>query len=286
MNDEQKRVLFDLNEYGIAKTSVSDFLSDSGKKYFENTLSFFQKHLNSKKIKDQINSFKTEKPIKGKNKWFELGSHDIIGRGCALEDDTAIPLYLRDEFFNVAEEYHQTSNCRLRNVLTWIHPSAKISEKVGSMNWHRDTENRKICKVFIYFNDVTSENGALNYTKYSRPGEKNHNIHPLSNIRGNGYLKENENLIPKEDIVTAEGKLGDIYFVDTYGYHRGGHVKKGIRLLTQGNFLPHDAEQIKNGPLNIFEWGVNSKRKLVYNLVDRLGEKYKNLSDRQKMYLS
>ena len=287
MQDEQKRVLSDLRECGIAKTNVFDFLDDKGIEYYNNTLQFLKKHSKAPEMKKRIASFLTDKPIKGKNKWFELGSHDLIGRGCALEDDTAIPLYLRPEFLDIAEAYHENDNCRLRNVLTWIHPATKRKPNTGSMKWHRDTENRRICKVFIYYNDVTSDKGALNYTKYSRVGEKHHHLHKLENLRGSGYLKPGAiQQITNEDIVVAEGKAGDIYFVDTYGFHRGGNIKTGIRLLTQGNFLPIDAEQIQRGPLYTFDWGANSKRKMVYNLVDWNGAKYQNLTERQKKYLA
>ena len=287
MTEEQKRVLHDLRDCGIAKTNVFDFLDEEGIQFYNNTLQFLKKHAKSPERKKQIKSFLTDKPIKGKNKWFELGTHDLIGRGCALEDDNAIPLYLRPEFLDIAEGYHENENCRLRNVLTWIHPATKIKKNTGSMMWHRDTENRRVCKVFIYYNEITADKGALNYTKHSRVGEKHHHLHPQENPRGNGYLSiEAKAQIPEEDIVIAEGKAGDIYFVDTYGFHRGGNIKHGIRLLTQGNFLPIDAEQIQRGPLYTFDWGAKSKRKLVYNLVNWNGPKYQNLSDRQKNYLA
>ena len=41
------------------------------------------------------------------------------------------------------------------------------SEAVSSQRWHRDPEDRKLCKVFIYLNDVDENAGHFTYVKGS-----------------------------------------------------------------------------------------------------------------------
>lgn len=277
-----EKILYELNSTGISKSTVWDFLDESGIKHYEDTLSFFKESKNPELI-NKIKSINRGERIK-KGKWYELGIHEIQDAPLSLEQGGPIPLYLSPQFLELAEKYHENSDCRLRNVLTWIHPHSPNRNPSGSQLWHRDTEHYRILKVFIYYSNVGPNTGALEYCKWSTGDGKNSKIFTMPSLRHSGYLADKESKIPQEDIVQATGKPGDIWFVDTHGYHRGGMIKQGERWLTQGCFIPHNAEQIKNGPLYTFDYTL-PKRSLQFNRMNIESSQYQQLSKRQKNYL-
>ena len=48
-------------------------------------------------------------------------------------------------------------------------------KRTNSQRWHRDRDDVKILKIFLYLNDISIKNGATEYIPYSRKNEKYHN---------------------------------------------------------------------------------------------------------------
>ena len=105
---------------------------------------------------------------------------------------------------------------------------------IGSQNWHRDPEDRKMVKVFLYCSDVTEGCGPLEYVRQSRDGERNcHTSYNGTAWRGSG---EDIVHVASEDIVTATGRKGTLAFCDTAGLHRGGYAVDAPRVLAKWIF--------------------------------------------------
>jgi len=175
----------------------------------------------------------------------------------------------------------ETDEVRMRNCIAFYHPKNPFPP-TNSQNWHRDTEDRKILKIFVHYNDVSLNNGALSYVKNSKFGSKNDNI--WSNLKDDdykhGYLSLNAiSKIPSEDVVTVEGKAGTICFFDANGFHKGGQVRSGERISTHCCYLRNDAPHIKNQILPTFDYNRD------INFLNKESEIYLNLSERQKKLL-
>lgn len=109
----------------------------------------------------------------------------------------------------------------------------------GSQNWHRDPEDRKLCKVFLYLNDVDENSGPFIYVKETHHHGKFGKIFPQKPPKGYSPIKSGvrlENFIPEENIVTVAGRAGTVVFCDTAGFHRGGYALSGERLMFTGGF--------------------------------------------------
>ncbi len=109
----------------------------------------------------------------------------------------------------------------------------------GSQNWHRDPEDRKLCKVFLYLNDVDENSGPFVYVKESHHHGKFGKIFPQKPPKGYSPVKSGvrlEDFIPKENIVSFTGKAGSVIFCDTAGFHRGGYALSAERLMFTGGF--------------------------------------------------
>ena len=142
-------------------------------------------------------------------------------------------------------------------------PTETNSGPSQSQNWHRDPEEKKMIKVFIYLNDVNENNGPFIYIKRSQPTGKS----PLSRFAPQklpyGSYPEEKSVLAKVDIsdlVTATGTAGTVVFCDTAGLHRGGLSFLGNRIMATG-FYPSirwTEPSLINVPESLRRLGLNS----------------------------
>jgi len=108
-----------------------------------------------------------------------------------------------------------------------------------SQLWHRDLEEKKMIKVFIYLNDVNENNGPFFYVKGSQPSGKSKISKFAPQYLPKGSYPDEatvKNTILLDQIVCAKGKAGTIIFCDTAGLHKGGFVVEGERKMITGFF--------------------------------------------------
>lgn len=93
-------------------------------------------------------------------------------------------------------------------------------------NYHRDVDDWKFVKFFMYLTDVDDGTGPHRFVK------KSHRSTHFSKIR---RLQDDEVAakFPKEDHLSISGKAGDAFLEDTFGIHKGQPPLRGRRLLFQ-----------------------------------------------------
>ena len=105
-------------------------------------------------------------------------------------------------------------------------------DAVQSQRWHRDPEEKRMCKMFIYLTDVDEESGPFIYTPQSVYGKKYGHLFPQRPPEGIYPPEEAvSRAIPKEDVRVFTGKAGTVLFCDTTGIHRGGYARSKPRLM-------------------------------------------------------
>lgn len=102
----------------------------------------------------------------------------------------------------------------------------------ASQRWHRDPEDRKLVKVFLYLNDVDESGGPFTYLQYSHHGGKWRKLFPQSPPRGTRPMPPDaEYFVPREDVITCAGRAGTVIFCDTSGLHKGGLAVEQPRIM-------------------------------------------------------
>jgi hypothetical protein len=149
------------------------------------------------------------------------------------------------------------------------------AEKVFSQNWHRDPEEKRTLKVFLYLSDVTEQAGPFTYLQGSAPTGlgKYKNIFRQQLPRGS-YPNEID-LIKKvndKDFLVATGKKGTIIFCDTAGLHRGGYAKSQPRIMATA-FFPSKAYTL---PCRL---SYSKTEKLPANLFSNIASKVLDLKN-------
>jgi len=291
-----KKIIEELNEFGISKSTVQEILNPKEMEYFEDILNFYKNSLNDKQVKKRIKEIKNKNSvINVKHKQYEI-NHDIYLRGpLNFENLPLIQLYTSKKILKIAKEYIGDS-FKIRNPLAWIHPPSNLKKEIRSQKWHRDQEDFKMLKVFILFSKVNEQNGPTHYVKSTKHESRYGNISPNMTWAKNHWSKKNKLFykiynkyreiipfnypIPKKNIIKATGKIGTIYFIDTNGLHKGGYVKEGIRLMTHCNFLRSNSPMLSKGG---YLENLNSDNKLFS--FDFNSEEFLSLSNDQKQIL-
>ena len=181
---------------------------------------------------------------------------------------------MNDFFTQLAEQFLETPTPYLYNVLFFLHGQG-LNNRSGSQKWHRDLEDLKMLKIFMYCTDVTVETGALEYVPYSYAGGDfplNVGAKTMTDYQSTRVLNDEQEALCNERKVTFVGQPGDIMLCNNSGFHRGGFLSQGFRCMTHALYLRPDA--IYAPP------SVNYDNQV--NFVDVNSEEYKSLGDKQK----
>jgi len=121
----------------------------------------------------------------------------------------------------------------LRNQISRVMPQG-FPPQISQL-WHRDHEDRRIFKFFLYLSDVDEDSGPFEYIKGSHLGGKwNHIVPQKRPPYGTRTKLKLENQM---DYISCTGKAGTIIIADTAGLHRGGYCKKKERTMFLLGFL-------------------------------------------------
>jgi hypothetical protein len=122
----------------------------------------------------------------------------------------------------------------------WHSIPRDVGRRIGSQRWHRDPEDRRMVKIYLYFSDVHAGAGALEYVPGScttGPGPY-HGLWPWQ-PRGARYPTDEDfdRRVAPNDRLACLGPPGTIIFCDTDGFHRGGIATTGVRLVATWTFV-------------------------------------------------
>ncbi len=120
---------------------------------------------------------------------------------------------------------------KLEYVDLWYTPPTPAAERRSSQRWHRDFNDRRLLKAFIYLVDVDEGTGPFEYVPGTAPGGE---LDALWSWRPLG-----ENYPPQDELgekiadraVTFKGPRGTMILCNTSGFHRGGFATEKPRVL-------------------------------------------------------
>lgn len=108
-----------------------------------------------------------------------------------------------------------------------------------SQRWHRDPEDKRMAKAFIYLSDVPDASaGAFTYIRGSHYGGRWQRLYPQRPPVGR-YPEPGavERIVPASDIRVCTGPVGTVIFCDTSGLHRGGYTTGRERLMLTAAYV-------------------------------------------------
>ncbi|MFZ2887242.1 MAG: phytanoyl-CoA dioxygenase family protein [Minisyncoccia bacterium] len=221
LSETQKKILTDLQRDGIAFSSLDELFPG------ENKLEELQAFMRSLPQPEQSRArkqfllpfFERSPKIDNKNPFFKLA--------------------LSKTMLDVVNSY---DNMWRRLNYMALDETLPVGDAAPthSQRWHRDPEEKRQMKFFLYLNDVDSEAGPFTYVRGSQFKGPLGALYPAKPPEGSypphGGVEET---VDQEKILSATGKAGTVIFCDTAGLHRGGHAKSKHRLMFTA-FYPSD----------------------------------------------
>lgn len=208
-----KKILEDLRKNGISTIKLEELFPD------KNILSEFE---------DFIKTLNPEEAEQGKKSflkkyWDKFPVFD--------EKNPFVQFVLSKNILDVVNSYMSMWTKLVYYDLALTMPVGE-SAPVQSQRWHRDPEEKRICKVFIYLNDIDEEAGPFTHVNGSQRGGKYGHLFPQKTPEGI-YPDEKELLkkVDQKDIRLMTAPKGTVIFCDTSGLHRGGYAKTKERLM-------------------------------------------------------
>jgi hypothetical protein len=148
-------------------------------------------------------------------------------------DDPWLRIGLAPAFLDTVNSYLGLWS-KLNYVDLWYTiPSPVPRQAVTSQRWHRDPEDQRLVKVFLYLSDVDVGAGPLEYVRSSHGGGSHGRLWPNPDPGTASYPPEGEveAQFPPADRVACTGLAGTLVFCDTSGLHRGGLATAQPRVL-------------------------------------------------------
>lgn len=245
------RIVADLKAHGIAFAALDEFFPNG-------MLPKIQTAFNG-----YLDTFNREREAKGgKLKGKEIVI-DTIHKAHHFTANDLVSDYLGDpQFAAIAAQYMQMVP-RYVGSSFWHTKPAPTGERVYSQLWHRDYNDRRLVKIFLYLNDVGSKNGYFEYvtrthvgsdlgTVFDKIGPDGYRSYPDQAAVDETFAKcpvvDFASLSPSQRSgadapwakertrILCTAPAGSLIFCDTFGIHRGGFIQEGYRDLIMATF--------------------------------------------------
>ncbi len=233
LGPEEQRVLDGLNDRGIAISGVND-LFDENSCFAELEGTVFGLLDQRREELDKLRAQADDTETIG-TKSFNL---ELLGGRPVVELTSVFARFaLQQTLLNIANAYFGM-RVKLRYYNVWYNFATR-SEARESQLWHQDREDLQILKVFVYLGNVDENSGAFSYAP------RTHKKGALKDARPEFFLEQrvqrstDEQMaaaVPRDSWIQACGRAGTVVFADTRGFHKGGEVREGDRLVFTAMF--------------------------------------------------
>lgn len=253
----ERAIVDDLKQYGIAAVHVDELFP--GERMLDHCMAYTSESL-------RVADTKTNKKFL-KQLW---DAYPIIDF-----DNPFMQLALRKNILEIVDAYMEMAAKLYYLTLNVTTPVDEGAEAVQSQKWHRDPEDKRMVKVFLYLNDVDQTSGPFMYVRESHYGGRLSSLFPQHPPRGSGYIEEGEwkKHVPPDAINVYTGKAGMLIFCDTVGLHKGGYATAGERIMfTAGYCSSASAWPSRYQPAEQFE---EKQKQAVLSPLARFALSYK-----------
>jgi hypothetical protein len=227
LGGEAAEVLARLNRDGVAISSVSELLGSS------ETYDRLSNEVDSLELTHESQlaqaRLEADKPESIGDKTFVI---QLLGERPQFDPDSVFAKFaLQQPILQLANAYFGMFT-RLRYYDVWHTLTTKTAARESQL-WHRDREDHRILKMFVYLSDVDDGAGPFTYA----PGthlKGRVRLEPAYHLEGHVRRTTDEQMaqiLPADKWIKAVGQKGTIVLADTRGFHKGGFARERDRLM-------------------------------------------------------
>ena len=220
LDDVQRRIVAELKQNGIAATSLDELFP--GQNLLPKLKAYAASLVESGQKREKGKTYITDL-------WEKMTKVDL--------SNPFLKLAASPKVVGIANGYMDMYSKFFMYSLTLVSPVGE-AKPISSQRWHRDPEDKKLCKIFIYLNDVDEETGPFTYAKETHADGRWGGLFPQNPPQGSIDIDEKSvaEKVSEANFKIATGKAGTVLFCDTAGIHRGGHARSKQRLMFTGGF--------------------------------------------------
>ena len=212
-----------LQAHGLVRQSADDFLTGEGKAALDASEKLIRGICASDKIAKVVEQ--GSNPELGKDYLIQIVPFDE-----PLSGDSPLLRLALDENILTAVANYMALWPQIHAIGSWLNFPTD-SEAKHSQLWHRDPEDLRTVKVFIYLDPVGPDNGPFTYIENTHGFGADCGIEPNHAHPRRVLDHEMEKALPQSRWTVCSGAARSMIIADTVGFHRGGSVQKGHRLL-------------------------------------------------------
>ena len=229
LDDVQRRIVAELEDQGFSLLTFSELftdedvwgeIEDQASRFVSETESALKTNREALRVRAG-----KEFVVRQLSYGVELGLDDAWFRTCASH-----------RMLDVANTYLGLWS-KLEYVDLWYSvPQPEDADRIASQRWHRDFNDRRLVKAFLYLVDVDEGNGPFQYVQGSAPGGPHGDAWPWRPL-GENYPPEDElEQRIRDDARVFTGAKGTLLFCNTAGFHRGGFATERPRVLATATY--------------------------------------------------
>jgi hypothetical protein len=225
LTDLQRFLLDSLRHHGIAITTVEELGAQEGFEELEKAVCALETGLSGtiNQIREQADptAFKTDLV-------------ELLGPRPILDPkDIFVRFGLQPTILNLVNSYFGMY-VRLKAFNVWHNFPTKSMPR-DLQRWHRDPEDRRLVKLFVYLTDVRDTAGPLTYILGTHWLPSTEPRQRVSRAVGTGALPSPDEhmrpVVPKGRWLTTMGPKGTVVLADIRGYHKAGLARDHDRIL-------------------------------------------------------
>jgi len=141
-----------------------------------------------------------------------------------------VELANRPELLRIAEAFLGCQPTISYMAAWWSYPTPLAAQQAEL--FHRDVDDWRFLKLFVYLTDTSADNGAHVYVKRSPHSRELLEIRRFSD-------DEVAATFGKNAITALPGRAGEGFLENTFGLHRGLPLRSGVRLMFQAVYSLH-----------------------------------------------
>lgn len=155
--------------------------------------------------------------------------HLVSYPGGIPSDDAILKVALDKKLLEIVSSYLGLWPC-LHSVGAWLNYPTDAPAEISQL-WHRDPEDLRLIKAFIYLVDVDEQCGPFTYIPGTQPfgvdAASAQRLERKKRIADDRMMRS----FPPESWRVCTGGPNTMILADTLGYHRGGKPTSGRRIL-------------------------------------------------------
>ena len=216
-------ILAALREQGIVMAEAGRFLTEGGRAALAEASNGILATANSDRVRKIVAGSETNEDKKD----FLI---NLVKYGNGVPpDEPLLKVALDQQLLEIVAAYLEMWPT-LFSIAAWLNYPTDQPPAVSQL-WHRDPEDLRLIKVFIYLSDVEEHSGPFSYLPATHSfGAAVEQARRCGNSLRLSDAKVSK-VFPPSTWKVCTGSAGSMILADTVGYHRGGKPTSGVRIL-------------------------------------------------------